>query len=82
MDLEVFKCGCVYFFNKNKYIEDEKLDDSIDARDMYEFNPNVRRWVDNLQGKEVTPISDTIGIVQGYHDIPISINWCEEYLEF
>lgn len=76
--LDGFDFDKIYVFDKQRYLEDEKNDDSIDARDMYEFNIHTRNWVDDLDGKEVTLLSDVLGTVSMYRDIPISINWCKE----
>lgn len=67
-----------YVFDRDRYIEDERNDDSIDAREMYEFNIHTRQWVDKLHNKEVTLISEVLGTVSMYKDIPISVNWCRE----
>lgn len=75
--MENFEFDKIYIFDKYKYIEDEKNDESIDARDMYDFNNMTRTWVDKLHGQEVTPIFSNLGTVAMYRDIPISINWCK-----
>lgn len=75
--MESFEFDKTYVFDRDRYIEDEKNDDSIDAREMYEFNDATRAWVDRLHGKEVTLISEVLGTVSMYNDIPISINWCK-----
>lgn len=76
--MENFEFDKTYVFDRDRYIEDEKNDDSIDAREMYDFNINTRNWVDNLHGKEVRLLSETLGTISMYNDIPISINWCIE----
>lgn len=76
--MESFDFDKRYVFDRDRYIEDERNDDSIDARDMYEFNINTRQWVDKLHGQEVELISEVLGTVSMYMDIPISVNWCKE----
>lgn len=73
-----FEFDKTYVFDKYKYIEDEKNDDSLEPRDMYHFNENTRAWVDALHGQEVELISEVLGTISMYRDIPISINWCIE----
>lgn len=81
MEVECFNPNKRYVFDRDRYLEDEKKDDSITAKDMYSFNRNVKKWVDNLHGKEVKLISEVVGTVSMYKDIYISVNWCKELEE-
>ena len=78
MQLEEFDLSKRYIFSKEKYIEDEKQDETLDKFETYQFNKNVREWVDNIDGQEVTLISEVLGTVSIYKDIFISVNWCKE----
>lgn len=73
-----FKNDKDYIFDKYKYIEDEKLDKTIDAKNMYEFNLAIKNWVDKTHGEKIKVLSESLGVVQAYSDIPISANWCIE----
>lgn len=79
--LDNFDFNKRYVFDRDRYLEDEKRDDSITAKDMYHFNKDVKKWVDDLHGEEVKLISDAVGTVSMYKDIYISVNWCKELEE-
>lgn len=78
MQLEEFDLSKKYVFSKEKYIEDEKQDETLDKFETYQFNKNVREWVDKIDGQEVALISEVLGTVSMYKDIFISVNWCKE----
>lgn len=81
MKIDSFDLNKKYVFDRDMYLADEKQDESITAKEMYDFNENVRNWVDNLHGKEVTLISEVLGTVSMYKDVFISANWCKELTE-
>lgn len=80
MQLEEFDLSKRYVFSKERYIEDEKQDDTLTKFETYQFNKNVREWVDKIDGEEVTLISEVLGTVSMYKDIFISVNWCKEII--
>ncbi len=78
MQLEEFDLSKRYVFSKERYLEDEKQDETLDKFETYQFNKNVREWVDKIDGQEVALISEVLGTVSMYKDIFISVNWCKE----
>ena len=80
MQLEEFDLSKRYIFSKERYIEDEKQDDTLTKFETYQFNKNVREWVNKIDGEEVTLISEVLGTVSMYKDIFISVNWCKEVI--
>lgn len=80
MQLEEFDLSKRYVFSKERYLEDEKQDETLDKFETYQFNKNVREWVDKIDGQEVALISEVLGTVSMYKDIFISVNWCKEVI--
>ena len=80
MQLEEFDLSKRYVFSKERYLEDEKQDETLDKFETYQFNKNVREWVDKIDGQEVALISEVLGTVSMYKDIFISVNWCKEII--
>ncbi|MGL5649827.1 MAG: hypothetical protein ACRDDY_18510 [Clostridium sp.] len=73
--MDSFEYDKIYVFDKNRYLIDERKDNSLSLIDKYEYNPNIKSWVDNLHMQEVIPVSDTLAKTKMYQDI-VSINWC------
>lgn len=78
MQLEEFDLSKKYVFSKEKYIEDEKQDETLTKFEKYQFNKNIKKWVDDADGEEVILISEVLGTISMYKDVFISVNWCKE----
>ena len=68
---------CKVIFKAIKFLNEDEINVVAYSNDDY-----VRSWVDRCDGKEVTMLDDTVGIIKssnGYEAV-VHIDWCEEVI--